>query len=216
MSKKASKKRPTKTRPGKTGKPAKKPAPKKSAPKKAQAKKAAKRTGAARAAVSTVMRDRAIGIAEFAHGMTAKFLRGFSDAQLTAQPAGLPNHALWTVGHLAVTAQWLAGMIDGKPGTLPASYDKLFGYGSTPIDDPAAYPPYAEVLREFDSTFARVIDAARALDDAGLHAPCTCDTGGFCSDKLDAINKGAWHEGWHLGQLASLRKALGLPSAMGG
>ena len=31
---------------------------------------------------------------------------------------------------------------------------------------------------------------------------------------LDAAVKGLWHEGWHLGQLAALRRGMGLPPMM--
>jgi hypothetical protein len=40
------------------------------------------------------------------------------------------------------------------------------------------------------------------------------DTGGMATQRLDVISRVAWHDGWHLGQIAALRRTLGLPSAM--
>lgn len=209
MSKKASKKSSVKKK--SPSKPAKKPAPK--AVKRAPARKPAAKTSAPKAAPSTALRDRAIGLAKFAHGVTTKFANGFTEAQYTAQPVGCKNHLLWTLGHLSATASWLGTLVDGKPHTVPATYEKLFGYNSQPVADATAYPPFAEVRKAFDDSFDRLIASASALDDASLSQPCTADTSGFCSDKLDAVQKCGWHEGWHVGQLADLRRELGLPSA---
>lgn len=215
MSKKASKKSNAKKTSVKK-KPAPKPVKKaaKTAPaKKAPAKKpAAKKAAVSKAPAPTVLRDHAVTLARFAHGVTAKFASGFADDQVTAQPAGCKNHVLWTLGHIAATNSWLGTLIDGGPHGLPESYQKLFGYNSQPVNDPGAYPSFAEVRKAFDETFERLIGAAAALNDDQLAQPCTSDTSGFCSDKLDAVNKGAWHEGWHVGQLADLRRELGLPS----
>ena len=35
--------------------------------------------------------------------LLVRYLQGFDDANATAQAPGLPNHAAWTLGHLALT-----------------------------------------------------------------------------------------------------------------
>ncbi len=52
-------------------------------------------------------------------------------------------------------------------------------------------------------------------DAKALAMPLTEKTGGFTSDPVDALYKLAWHEGWHMGQVATLRRALGLKSIFG-
>jgi hypothetical protein len=217
MSKKASKKSPPKksarkpARTAATKKPANKPVKK---PANKPVRKAAKKP-AVKAAPSSVLRDHAIGIATFAHGMTARAASGFAPDQVTAQTPGCANHALWTLGHLASTASWLATLVDGKPHSVPESYYGLFGPGSKPVSDPATYPPFDEVRRAFDDTFQRLVSAASGMSDEEMKSPCLADSMGFCADKLDVLHKGAWHEGWHVGQLATLRRELGLPTVFG-
>jgi outer membrane biosynthesis protein TonB len=233
MSKKASKKKVAKKAASTKSKPAAKsvaksvaksakPVSKKagSVKAKAPAKKATKPAKAAKsagssavAASSTVMRDRAIEFARFAHGMTNRFASGFAEDQVLAQPAGVPNHLIWTLGHLSATAGWLHNMITGAGSTVPASYEGLFGMGSKPHGDASAYPTYAEVQKAFDDSFEALVAAASKMSDAELLQPAVGETGGFLKDRLDALSKAAWHEGWHLGQIADLRRALGLPAA---
>lgn len=206
MSKKASKKSKQKA----SKKPAKKAA--------ARAPKSAKRP-AAKAPTppppSNAQRERAVALFKFAHQTTTKFASGFADSQVTAQPSPTSNHLLWSLGHLAISNAWFASLIDGAPVGVSDEWDKLFGMKSKPVTDAAAYPPFAEVLSAYHKSAERIEDAARSRTDADMLKPCATDSGGFCSDKLDSVAKAAWHEGWHLGQIAELRKALGLPSAMG-
>ncbi|CAG0964940.1 hypothetical protein PHYC_00930 [Phycisphaerales bacterium] len=209
----------------KPSKKSKSKAPKKSAqkgPKKAAKQKVGKKAAsksvmksAATAPPSNAQRERAVALFKFAHQTAAKFGSGFADNQVTAQPTPTSNHLLWSFGHLAVSNAWFASLIDGAPIGVSDDWDKMFGMKSKPTSDPAAYPPFAEVQAAYAKSAERIEDAARSRTDADMVKPCASDSGGFCADKLDAIAKAAWHEGWHLGQIAELRKALGLPSAMG-
>ena len=171
------------------------------------------RTAASRTtSAASPMRDRALAHAKFAHGMINKFAEGFAPEQVVAQAGACPNHLLWTLGHLASSASWTHGMITGGAPIVPEGYSSLFGMGSKPIGDPALYPSFDEVRAAYESSFRRLVDAVEQLDDEALLQAPEQDSGGFISDKLDALNKLAWHEGWHLGQLSDLRRGLGLPN----
>lgn len=147
---------------------------------------------------------------DFAHGMIVK-ASTWPDDKATAQAAGQPNHCLWTLGHLAETYEWASNLFDGKPRTLPEGYAKLFGMGSQPTGDATAYPPIAEVRAAFDRAYARLVTATKAMTPAQLDESLKEATQGFASTKKDMVYKMAWHDGWHLGQLTTLRKFLGLP-----
>ncbi len=212
MSKKASKKsKPAPSKKVKAAKPAKRPKAAKSV-KAAKSPKAA--APAKKAAPSTAGRDRAIAQLKFARGTLEKFSKGFADNQVTAQAPGIPNHLLWTLGHLAATSSWIKTLIDGRSHIAPANYETLFGMGSKPVDDPSAYPAFADVRKVFDEAHNAIVAVASSMTDEELSTPPTADSGNFVTDKMDALFKCAWHEGWHLGQLADLRRALGLPSAL--
>lgn len=219
MSKKAAKKV-AKKAVKKAAKPAAKAKPAKPAKAVAKSAKSVKEVKAvkpaksvAKAAVaSTVMRDRAIKHAQFTYGLIQKFAAGFADDQIVSQPAGCPNHLLWTFGHLASTASWMNGLMTGQAPIVPESYNGLFGMGSKPTSDAAAYPSFADVKKAYEDSFNAVIAAASKSSDAQLLLPPEQDGGGFVSDKLDVLTKMAFHDGWHIGQLADLRRGLGLPA----
>lgn len=153
---------------------------------------------------------RALELLNFAHGSTTALLADWPEDKLTFQPSPTDNHALWTIGHLAATYQWFATLLDGTRAPLPDNYNALFGTGSKPVADPAAYPPAAEVRAQFDRAYQRFVDLAARIRPADAAKPTIGDSHGFCRDRADVLDKAAWHEGWHAGQLSSLRRALGL------
>lgn len=165
---------------------------------------------AAKAPASTVLRDRSVALMKFGRQTFSKYSAGFSSEQMTAQPAGHVNHLLWTFGHLAATAGWALSVITGEKGAVPEAYDKLFGMGSVPVADAGAYPSFDEVKGYFDSSFDKLVGAVSKMTDAQLSE--AVDTGGFASDKADLAAKIGWHEGWHVGQVVALRRALGIAS----
>jgi len=192
----------------KAAKSAARPAARK--PAKKAAKPGGKKPARATAKASTAMRDRAAAMFGWAHGITAKYAEPFNADNATRQPLPTSNHALWSLGHLAISNEWFASLIDGKPAGVTDAQDKLFGMGSSPNPSADAYPSFVEIKSMFDASATRMQAAVKGLSDEDLLAPCASDTGGFCTDKLDALLKAAWHEGWHLGQIAELRKAFGL------
>ncbi len=134
--------------------------------------------------------------------------------KVTAQAPGQPNHCLWTLGHLASTYDWAAGVLDGKPSTLPEAYGKMFGMGSTPSADTKANPSLGEVRSHFDQSWARIQRIAQSMTPSQAEESVKEATQGFADTKMDLLYKLAWHDGWHLGQLTTLRKYLGLPALL--
>ena len=176
-------------------------------------KVAATATGAAGAGGGREVKD-AVALLRWTHDFLNKLTADFPPEKMTAQACPTDNHVMWTLGHLATTYVWIASLLDGKVMPLPESYQTLFGYKSKPTSDAGAYPPAAEVRRNCDAAFARLLEAAGALKEADAHKPVLGESYGFASDRLDAIYKTIWHEGWHQGQISCMRRALGMPSVM--
>lgn len=225
MSKKPAKKsasKPAKTSAKKTTtKPAKKAGkPVGKTPSKSPAKKPAasgrKASAGASAASSNAVAMRSSALMRFAHKMLADMAAGIPDERACEQLPGAYNHKLWTLGHMAHSNQWFACLIDGQPMTSPQEWETLFGMKSKPTGNPAEYPPVADMRAAFEASIDRLCAAVESLNDAELAGPTAGDGAGFVNDKLDSALKTVWHYGWHLGQIASLRKGLGLPSMMGG
>lgn len=148
---------------------------------------------------------------EFARKTTDLLLKDFPEDKRTYQPLPTINHLVWNIGHLAHTEDWLSCKLDGKPSSVPESYAKLFGYGST-IGEPNDYPPFDEIIKHYHTARIRFITAINEASDEALKSPLP----EFDTDVMGAIFMMVWHEGWHGGQLSLIRKALGLPSIYGG
>jgi hypothetical protein len=160
-------------------------------------------------------REHVIEILTFSRRMTDQLLEDIPDDKLLYQPLEGGNHALWVMGHLAVTDDMFAGLYDGGSTRLPESYTNVFGMGSTPTSDPAGYPPVAEVRQQYAATRQRVLDAVRTADDATLDSAPPKDFEGFGPDRLGLLISVAWHEGLHAGQLTIVRRSLGIGPKFG-
>lgn len=51
--------------------------------------------------------------------LLTRFLAGFDEANRTRQPTNLPNHVVWTLGHLALTMLRTADRIRGFDAPNP-------------------------------------------------------------------------------------------------
>jgi hypothetical protein len=160
-------------------------------------------------------RQSAISALRFARKITNDLITNFPEGKGAFQTCPTDNHLLWNLGHLAKTYQWCTGLLGGDPGKLPDAFESAFGSNPKPSSDPKAYPPLADVRGVFDDQYNRFIATAEKLPEASLSDSLADQTGGFASTKLDLIHKAAWHEGWHAGQISSLRRALNLPGVMG-
>ncbi len=156
-------------------------------------------------------RQHALAVLEFSRWYSDNLLKGFPDDKLTYQPSPTDNHALWVMGHLAGTDAWIGGVV-GAAVNVPENIQKAFGMGSKPT--PAGNPPAADVKKAFLDSRAALVNWLKSAPDAALSTDLKEKTGGFATDPLDAIFKIAWHEGFHFGQVANIRKALGLPPSM--
>jgi hypothetical protein len=196
---------------------AKKPAAKKSAPKQPAAKKPAKPQRTPQKATSASLSHaalvrNAVEHTRFVHTMIYDWSKGFDEAKATAQAPGNMNHLLWTYGHLAHSYDWFTSALATTSKACPANYKALFGGGSKPTSDPKAYPSLAQVRAEFDAARDRFIKAIETTPD--LFAKPLMDGGGWLANKMQAVDRNAWHVGWHLGQLSNLRRELGMAPLM--
>lgn len=158
-----------------------------------------------------------------------RFLAGFDDTNRTSQAEGLPNHACWTLGHLALTLHRASDLLegdgpkplpeqhfvtaDGRGGTSDRFDTESVCFGSTPDDEPDAYPELPHARRAFDDALARLAGVVRDLDDAQLERTIPWGASELRAD--DLVTRMVVHNGTHAGQLTDLRRALGLPSVIG-
>jgi hypothetical protein len=131
------------------------------------------------------------------------------------QPCPTDNHVLWVLGHLTGTDVWIASLVGAKGTSQPEGWDKLFGTGSRPLPDLKKYPPLEQVRKVYDANRSALLNWLESASESALAKPLKEESQGFAADVLDAFYKLGWHEGWHFGQVAGVRKALGLPAIFG-
>lgn len=137
-----------------------------------------------------------------------------TDAQWCAQPANIPNHAAWVIGHLAQVADKATGNFTlGLERQFPPQWEELFHGKSHPTADRAAYPDKPALLAAYESGHARVAEALGKLDDSVLAKPTPHEGFGqrFPTIGVALLHTMVGHECVHLGQLSAWRRALGLP-----
>ena len=141
-------------------------------------------------------------------GLLVRFLEGFNDGNAAAQSASLPNHAAWSLGHLALTMHRAAERIGDR--TLPLSWKpEPYAFGSTPTAARGDYPPLEELVQRYRRSLSALADAVRGAGDEGLQRTVTW--GGTTTTARDLALRMVFHNGLHCGQIVDMRRALGLP-----
>ncbi len=134
-----------------------------------------------------------------------RYLEGFDDARAYAAAPNLPNHAAWTLGHLALTMHRAAERIGGAPQALPWDPEP-YAFGSTP-GHPG--PPLAEMVERYRKSMTLLAEAARRAGEDGLSK--TVEWGRTTMSARDLLMRMVFHNGTHCGQVVDLRRALGMP-----
>lgn len=155
-------------------------------------------------------------IAELTCGNAALLKKGVADVRddrMCHQHVNLPNHPLWTVGHLTMVRINVAALLGKPTDIVDKAWLKRFDPGSTPTCDAAAYPSKAELLSVFDQAQANLDAALLATNESALAAPNPMER---LRDRFPTLGHFAltlvtMHDGLHIGQLSDWRRAEGLP-----
>jgi hypothetical protein len=130
----------------------------------------------------------------------------------TWQPVPGANHVAWTLVHLVVADDWGPASL-GDPERRFAHYERFLEGG--PQDDPARYPDPDELLQALGQAHERLLGRLGTLQEADLDRPLTGPLSRYAPDVGTVLHSHIWHEGFHAGQIAVIRKALGLPPRFG-
>ena len=159
------------------------------------------------------MKDPIIAVFNFNAAYARRLVEDIPEDKQADQPADIPNHPAWVIGHLANTADFGLENL-GRDRNMPAGWAEKYGNASTPVADRSQYPAMSELLDHLDRNYAVLIEAFRATDDATLAAATPVErvrtffplTGNLITFILTS------HASMHLGQVSSWRRAAGLGS----
>lgn len=142
----------------------------------------------------------------------SNFLKDLSPEEWQKRPEGANNHIAWIVGHLIWTRKNIAARL-GAEWSKP--WLGLFARGEK-VDDTAAYPSPDALLAAWKEVTA-VLDSALGNATDGQVAQPAAQPGPPSADgKLSGtVRFLAWHETYHVGQIAYLRLLLGHKGLMG-
>ncbi len=133
------------------------------------------------------------------------------DAPLTQPTPRGGNHPLWVLGHITFIEGNVPRVLFSEPNPV-AHWAPLFGPGSEPKSDAAAYPPFDEVLRTYRDLHARNVQILEQIGDAGLDRPTKSPPRGL-EEVLRTAGETflviALHHMGHRGQVADARRAAG-------
>jgi hypothetical protein len=157
------------------------------------------------------------------HTLLGRYLAGFDSSNCLTQAPNLPNHVTWTLGHLALTMYRVAAKLDQRDlpqsvfveGTVGDSLrygTESVAYGSRPKTDPRVYPSFERCMQIFDDSIERVAMAFECADDSSLDQQVAW--GKIMVPAWSLAARIAFHNGTHCGQIADLRRALGMKSAL--
>jgi hypothetical protein len=151
--------------------------------------------------------------------LVARYLAGFTDQSCTAQATNLPNHVSWSLGHLALTMHRVAEKVDGQgppssdfgAGSSRTTFNtEAVAFGSKPAADAAAYPSLARSIEIFDAAADRLAAVARGAPDSKFNE--IIKWGPVEAPWWSLVVRMVFHNGFHTGQIADLRRALGMKS----
>ena len=153
-----------------------------------------------------------------------RFLPGFTEANATAQAEHLPNHVLWTLGHVSLYLHTAAARLDGRPtpesdfgpdaGRRSRYVADSIGFGSRPSPDVDGYPTLARGVQIYEAACDRLASAVRRANDTALDQQV--DWVGTQVPLGLLVFRVLFHAGVHTGQLLDLRRGLGLGKVLGG
>lgn len=154
--------------------------------------------------------------------MLTRYLAGFDDATRVARAPGLPNHVAWTLGHCAYTMGRLVERFGGP--SLPARDFAERGdastftigsvrLGTTPDPEPEAWPTLDRCRRAFEDGVERLAASVGGATRADLAR--RVDWGGTDRPLGELVSRVSLHNAIHAGQLADLRRALGMARVSG-
>jgi hypothetical protein len=139
------------------------------------------------------------------NGLVTRVLDGLSDEDVWRRPADAANPIGWLIGHVAVTRGSLLAEL-GHP------FDLGLGQGFTrgdALQDPSAYPSRGVIESGWTATHARMREAFAALTDSRLAEPSQGKPLPGAKTMGDRLAFFAFHESYHVGQMAYVRRLLG-------
>jgi len=138
-------------------------------------------------------------------------LDGIDREHLLQRPHDGSNPLIWIAGHATTSRASLTKML-GESVENP--WSELFKRGAT-IDSNVSYPEIQEIVSLWEDVTEKLMTRLKALTDEELAQPATFPVPAGDKTQRGAIVFLNYHETYHIGQMAYLRKWLGHSQLVG-
>ena len=134
--------------------------------------------------------------------------------EMSGAPTTFPTpngscHPLWVLGHLALVEGSIPAILTGEPNPA-AAWQKYFGQNTEPVDDPGAYPPFAEVRAAYVRLREQNLALLASLSESHLDKPAVAPPPGlerhFATYGASFLTL-ALHQMLHRGHVTDARRA---------
>ena len=141
-----------------------------------------------------------------------KSLEGVSTEHLRQRPNDKSNPMIWIAGHLVFSRSGLVRIVGGKVDEKP--WIALFRRGAS-IDDMVTYPESEEIAGQWKIVSDVLMDRLNELTEGELDQPSSFNVPSGEQTVRGAVAFLHFHETYHIGQLAYLRKHFGYSQLAG-
>jgi uncharacterized damage-inducible protein DinB len=143
-------------------------------------------------------------INQYAFGVNVE---GVTHEESLLQPGGGANCLNWVAGHVVANRNHILELLGEEPIWDQPAYEE-YKRGSKPIASTAKARPFESILADFGRSQERIRAGLARLKDEDLAAPRGKETLGGSLHFLH------FHESYHIGQTALLRRLAGKPGAI--
>jgi uncharacterized damage-inducible protein DinB len=134
------------------------------------------------------------------------------EEEIWRRPSETTNSVGWLVGHMAWARNGMLKALGGDPEPMP--WGRSFDRGAQTADR-AAYPETGEIVDALKRVNAKLRTRMEEVGDADLSAPSAVPTPSPDKTVRGTVAFLAFHDGYHVGQIAYALKLLGKPSLVG-
>jgi DinB superfamily len=145
------------------------------------------------------------------HQLFHRALDGVSREDLLRRPHDGSNPLIWVAGHAMTSRSSLTRIVGER---VDNQWSDIFARGAT-VDSNVPYPEVGEIIALWDTVTEKLMARLAELHDDDLSQPSPFPVPTGDKTKRGAIVFLNYHETYHIGQMAYLRKWLGYSQLVG-
>ena len=149
-----------------------------------------------------------IAISNDARGWLKAWGSDFTEAEAGQKGGGTANPFAWQLGHLAAAEEEGAKLFGAAGGIVPEAVRAVCASGCPAPTAVTRYPPVAELWAMLERTHGQLLAIAERATEADFDRP-SVPKNRFFHTLGQTIYELALHENYHVGEIGTLRKALG-------